>query len=142
MNNNLPHDLLIECRSCGIENNIASYVPSMYIFCNQCRERLIDNDIVQSHHEYICEKCDMKLILLKTTMVKVGESACSCGSTDLLDVGATGLPDEVAKAGGLIDPDENDGAILEDTDWLRPGDSGDLVDDDYEDMFNQDPGQN
>ena len=31
--------------------------------------------------------------------------------------------------------------ILEDTDWLRSGGSGSF-DDDYEDMFNQDPGQN
>jgi len=31
--------------------------------------------------------------------------------------------------------------ILEDTDWIRPGGSGSF-DDDYEDMFNQDPGQN
>jgi len=50
------------------------------------------------------------------------------------------LPAEVLKAGGLNDPSEND-EILEDTDWIRPGGSGSF-DDDYEDMFGQDPGQN
>jgi hypothetical protein len=36
-----PQKILIECRSCGIENQISGYIPGMYIHCNQCRERLI-----------------------------------------------------------------------------------------------------
>ena len=36
----------------------------------------------------------------------------------------------------------DDDEVLEDTDWLRPGDSGNVDDDNYENMFNQDPGQN
>jgi hypothetical protein len=35
----------------------------------------------------------------------------------------------------------DDDEILEDTDWMRSGSEG-VNDDDYEDMFNQDPGQN
>ena len=142
MRDKMPYDLLIECRSCGVENMIADYVPSMRIFCSQCRERLIDLDVIESHCEYICQACDMKLLLLKGTEVKLGESACACGSTDLLEIGETKLPDEAAKAGGLIDRVEGDDGILEDTDWLRPGSSEDYSDEDYEDMFNQDPGQN
>ena len=84
----------------------------------------------------------MRLILLKATEIKLGESACSCGSTDLMNVGETTLPDEVDKAGGLIGLGEDDNEILEDTDWLRPGGSGGVDEDHYEDMFNQDPGQN
>ena len=38
--------------------------------------------------------------------------------------------------------DEIDDEISEDTDWLRPGGSGDTDDDNYEDMFNQDIMQN
>ena len=137
-----PFDLFIECRSCGIENNIADYIPSMLIFCNQCREQLIDIDIVRTHCEYVCQACGMKLLLLKATEVKLGESACACGSKDLLEVGKTQLPDEAAKVGGLIDPIDSDDEILEDTDWLRSGSSENFGDEDYEDMFNQDPGQN
>ena len=137
-----PYGLLIECRSCGIENNIVDYVPSMRIFCSQCRERLIDADIIETHYEYICQACDMRLILLQTTEIKLNESACSCGSADLLKRDKVTIPDEAAQAGGLIDPNEGDDNILEDTDWLRSSGSGDIVDDDYEDMFNQDPGQN
>ena len=139
MNNKIPYDLLVECRSCGIENSIVDYVPSMRIFCSQCRERLIDADIIETHCEYVCQKCDMKMVLLQATEVKPGESACSCGSTDLLKVGKTTLPDEAAKAGGLIDLAEDDDNVLEDTDWLR-SDLSEIDDDNYDDMFNQDPG--
>jgi hypothetical protein len=136
------YDLFMECRSCGVENMITDYNPSMRIFCSQCRERLVDDDLKETHFEYICQECDMRLVLLQTTEVKLGESACSCGSTDVLKIGLTTLPNDVLEAGGLIDPDEKDDPILEDTDWLRPAGSGEITDDDYEDMFNQDPGQN
>ena len=142
MQNKTPYDLFIECRSCGVENNIPDYVPSMRIFCSQCRERLIDVDIVETHCEYICQACDMRLVLLHATEVKSGESACSCGSTDLVNMGKTALPDEVEKAGGLIDLEEGDEEVMEDTDWLRAADPGEVDDDDYNEMFNRDPGQN
>jgi len=139
MNDKKPCDLFIECRSCGVENMITDYVPSMPIFCNQCRERLIDAELTETHLEYVCQACDMRLVLSQETEVKLGESACSCGSTDVLKTGQMTLPAEVLKAGGLNDPSEGD-EISEDTDWIRPGGSGSF-DDDYEDMFNQDPGQ-
>ena len=142
MSHETPCDLFIECRSCNVENMIADYVPSMRIFCSQCRERLIDNDIVGTHFEYVCQACNTRLILLQATEVKLGESTCSCGSTDVLKVGKTTLPDEIAKAGILINKVDGDDETLEDTDWLRPGGSESVADDDYEDMFNQDPGQN
>ena len=136
-----PCDLIIECHSCSIENNFSNYVPSMHIFCSQCRERLVDIDIVETHCEYTCQECDMKMILLKDTEIKLGESVCACGSTDLLKADKTNLPSEAAKAGGLIGLGENDDSILEDTDWLRSDPDG-VDDEEYEDMFNQDPGQN
>ena len=141
MTDKKPYDLFIACRGCRIENMITDYVPSMPIFCNQCRERLIDDELAETHLEYVCQACDMRLVLSQETEVKLGESACSCGSTDVLKTGQTNLSAEVLKAGGLIDPSEEDDEILEDTDWIRPGGSGSF-DDDYEDMFNQDPGQN
>ena len=141
MNDKKPYDLFIECRSCRVENMITDYVPSMPIFCNQCRERLIDNDLTETHLEYVCQGCNMKLVLSQTTEVKLGESACSCGSTDVLKTGKTTLHAEVLKAGGLIDSVEGDDEILEDLDWMRPGGSG-KFDGGYEDMFDQDPGQN
>ena len=141
MNDKKPYDLFIECRSCGVENMITDYVPSMPIFCNQCREPLIGDDLTETHLEYVCQACDMRLVLSQETEVKLGESACACGSTDVLKKGQTTLPAEVLKASGLVDLSKDDDEILEDTDWLRPGESGSF-DDDYEDMFNQDPGQN
>ena len=141
MNDKKPYDLFIECRSCSIENMITDYVPSMPIFCNQCRERLVDDDLIETHLEYICQACDMRLILSQDTEVKLGESACSCGSTDVLKTGRTTLPEEALKARSSIDPIEGDDKVLEDTDWMRPGGS-ESFDDDYEDMFNQDPSQN
>ena len=142
MNDKKPYDLFIECRSCGVENMITDYVPSMPIFCNQCRERLIDDELTETHLEYVCQACDMRLVLSQETEVKLGESACSCGSTDVLKTGQTTLPVEVLEAGGFVDPSEGDDEILEDTDWLRASGPGGIGDDDYEEMFNQDPGQN
>ena len=140
MYDKLPSDLLIECRGCGVENMITDYDLGVLIFCSQCRDHLIDDDIVETHVEYACQQCDMRMVLLEDTEVEIGESACSCGSTDILKVGKTSLPMEAAKAGGKIQFGEEDD-ILEDTDWMKSG-SGDIGDDDYEDMFNQDPGQN
>ena len=142
MHDKTSFDLLIECPSCGVENLIADYVPSMHIFCSQCREQLIDADIIKTHCEYICQACDMRLVLLKETEVKSDGSACSCGSTDLRKVDKITLAEEVAKAGGLIDLDQADDNVMEDVDWLRPADPGETTDEDYEDMFNQDPGHN
>ncbi|SVD11549.1 uncharacterized protein METZ01_LOCUS364403, partial [marine metagenome] len=53
-----PYNLFIECRSCGIENSIVDYVPSMHVFCSQCREQLIDFDIADTHCEYVCQECE------------------------------------------------------------------------------------
>ena len=91
MHDKTSFDLLIECRCCDVENLIADYVPGMHIFCSQCREKLIDADIIETHCEYICQACDMRLVLLKKTEVKLGGSTCSCGSTDLLKVDKTTL---------------------------------------------------
>ena len=139
MHDKASHDLLIGCRSCGVENMIADYVTSMRIFCSQCRDPLIDDDIIETHIEYVCQACDARLILLEATEVQLGESACQCGSKDVLRVGKTALPSEALQAGGLAD--NGDDEVLEDTDWMRSG-SGDIIDDNYEDMFDQDPGQN
>ena len=141
MNDKKPCDLFIECRSCGVENMITDYVPSTRIFCSQCRERLVDDDLMESHLEYVCQACDMKMVLLQATEVKLGESACSCGSKDVSKIGKTTLPAEVLEAGGLVEQAMDDDEILEDTDWMRSSSEG-VNDDDYEDMFNQDPGQN
>ena len=142
MYNKSSYDLLIECRSCRVENMIAGYTPSMRIFCSQCREDLVEIDLGETHYEYICQSCDMRLVLLQTTEIEPGKSSCSCGSTDLLNMDEVTLPDEAAEGSGLIGPDENNDEALEDTDWLRSGESGSADDEDYNNMFNQDPGQN
>jgi len=141
MYDKVSFDLLIECRCCDVENLITDYVPSMHIYCSQCRERLMDDDILETHCEFTCQECSMKMVLLKDTEVKIGRSVCACGSADLRKVGKTTLLEEAAKAGGLIGRGEDEEGILEDTDWLR-SDPGSIDDEDYEDMFNQDPGQN
>ena len=47
-----PHDLLIECTDCGVENMFSEYSPEDVTICNQCRTQLIQPDFDQTHNEY------------------------------------------------------------------------------------------
>ena len=137
----MSFDLLIECWCCDVENLIADYNPSMPIFCSQCRGRLLDLSMSETYCEYNCQECNMKMVLSNDTEVKLGESKCACGSANLHKVNKTTLPSLAAKEGGLTDLNDEDNSISENTDWLRSDPSA-IDDEDYEDMFNQDPGQN
>ena len=83
----------------------------------------------------------MGVVLLKETGFPERESACFCGSTDLVEKDFADFADKAASAGLLFDTKGDGDELLEDTDWLR-SDSTVTKDEDYNEMFDQDPGQN
>lgn len=131
-----PIDLLVACRACGVENLIDSYTPDLPAVCSQCRERLIDMDLVDSHQEIKCGDCGMALLLPKDTEISK-ESTCRCGSSNLFLQAAPTIPLLAQEAGAFKDEDAD--PADDDFDWCRPS-SGDETSEDYNDIFDNDPG--
>ena len=132
-----PIDLLVACRACGIENLIDGYTPELPAVCSQCRERLIDRDLMESHQEIKCGDCGMVLLLPKTTEVTAGESTCRCGSPNLFLQATPTLPLLAETAEAL--KNEDAGPVNDDFDWCRPAGNEDISGD-YNDIFDNDPG--
>jgi hypothetical protein len=132
-----PIDLLVACRACGIENLIDSYTPELPAVCSQCRERLIDMDLMDSHQEIKCGDCGMALLLPKTTEVTAGESTCRCGSSNLFLQAAPSIPLLAQEAGAFKNEDAD--PANGDFDWCRPS-SNEEISEDYNDIFDNDPG--
>jgi DNA-directed RNA polymerase subunit RPC12/RpoP len=132
-----PIDLLIACKSCGIENLIDGYTPDLPAVCSQCRERLIELDLMESHQEIRCGDCKMALLLPKSTEVTAGESTCRCGSSNLFLQSAPTIPLLAETAGAF--KDEDDRPEKEGFDWCRPA-SNEEISDDYNEVFDNDPG--
>jgi len=138
MSSHKPIELLVACRSCGIENLIPNYTPGMPAVCSQCRERLIDMELMDSHKEVVCGDCAMTLLLLRKTEITMGESTCRCGSSNLALQDSPSIPllSEEAKAHQV---NEDDDALDSDFDWCRPA-PVDEMSGDYNDVFDDDPG--
>jgi DNA-directed RNA polymerase subunit RPC12/RpoP len=135
-----PRDLLIECASCGIENIFSEYTPDQPTFCNQCRDRLIHPDFNETHNEYRCEDCGFSVCLLKETEFDEGNTPCRCGSTNVFKVEPSTIAEDAEEAGAFELEEENDAS--EEFDWYR-SDSGNMdTMDDYNELFDQDPGAN
>ena len=138
MTGSKPIDLLIECEACKIENMITGYTPGQPTICNQCRGRLIEPNLNETHKEYVCSDCAMVLCLLNKTEITTGESVCRCGGKQILKIDEPKLKSEAASAGAfeLNDPE---GDASEDFDWCR----SDPVDatDTYNELFDDDPAQ-
>ncbi len=132
-----PKDLLIECRACKIENLVGDYTPELPIVCSQCRERLIDLDLEQTHKEYVCDDCGMSVLLFKETEITAGESTCRCGSTRLTLLDSPETPKLADKAGAFAG-DSGDTNDVEDFDWCRPS-PNESISEDYNDVFDNDP---
>lgn len=132
-----PMELLVACRSCGIENSIPDYTPGFFAACGQCRERLIDMELMDSHKELVCGDCGMTLLLLKDTEVKPGGSTCKCGGSNLALQASPSIPRLAEEAGSS----KKAGASLveDDFDWCRPA-SNEEASEDYNDIFDNDPG--
>lgn len=128
-------EIFVECKGCGVENFFGDYSPGNVIVCNQCRDRLVDADIDDTHNAFVCDDCGLTLFLLKETEVIPGESTCRCGGASLSEIEISDVASDYVS---FPDNEDEDDEPLEDTDWLREG-SANPDDDDYNDMFNQDP---
>jgi len=138
MSSHKPIELLVACRSCGIENLIPDYTPGRSAVCSQCREGLIAIELMDSHKEVVCGDCGMTLLLPRSAEITVGDSTCRCGSFSLLLQDFPSIPllaeeAKTSKVGGDEDP------IDTDFDWCRPA-SVDEISEDYNDVFDDDPG--
>ncbi len=136
-----PQDLLVECADCGIENIFSDYEPEQLTVCSQCRSGLIKSDFNQTHNEYQCDDCGFVMCLLKETPFEQGKTACRCQSFNILKVAQSSLYEEAEEAGafelGEEDLDTDPGE-----DWCRSDLSDIKANDDYNEMFDHDPGDN
>ena len=137
-----PHDLLIECANCSVENIFSDYTPEMVTICNQCRGRLILSDFNQTHNEYRCDDCGFVLCLSKDTPFEKGKTACRCQSFNIRKIGKSTLYEETEEAGTFEEKDRDDDVVEPDEDWCRSDLSDIETRDDYNEMFDQDPGNN
>ncbi len=133
-----PIELLIACRSCGIENLLVDYTPGGPAVCSQCREGLIDMELMDSHKEVVCGDCGMTLLLSRDTEITMGESTCRCGSSNLSLQDSPSIPllAEEAKASKVHGDDD---PVDSDFDWCRPAPAKEISED-YNDVFDDDPG--
>ncbi|MDH5761931.1 MAG: hypothetical protein OEZ51_03020 [Nitrospinota bacterium] len=136
-----PHDLLIECSDCGVENIFSEYSPEQLTICNQCREMLIQPDFNQTHNEYQCDDCGFVMCLAKDTPFEPGKTACRCQSFNIVKVDHSTLYEEAEEA-GAFDLDEEELETSPSDDWCRSDLSSIETSDDYNEMFDMDPSDN
>ena len=128
---------LIECPACGIENLYSDFTTGKSAVCNQCREKLLSPNLINSHKGHTCDNCDMAFILKNETEFMSGESECQCGSSDFsaVDIGPFVADLQTVEASSFDEDESND----DDFDWCRPN-QDDSIDGDYNNMFDDDPG--
>jgi len=136
-----PHDLLIECVDCGVENIFSEYTPEQLTICNQCRTRLIQPDFDQTYNEYRCDDCGFIMCLSKDTLFEKDKTACRCGSFNIQHISKSTLYEDAEEA-GAFDLDEEDIETTPTDDWCRSDLSGIEASEDYNEMFDHDPGDN
>jgi hypothetical protein len=136
-----PHDLLIECSDCGVENMFADYTPEQVTICNQCRTRLIQPDFDQTHNEYWCDDCGFVMCLSKDTKFEKGKTACRCGSFNIQKISKSTLYEDAEEA-GTFELDNEDLDTTPSDDWCRSDLSDIEASEDYNEIFDQDPGDN
>lgn len=138
MSSHKPIELLIACRSCGIENLIVDYTPGLPAVCSQCREQLIAMELMDSHKEVVCGDCGMTLLLTRDTEITMGESTCRCGSSNLALQDSPSIP-LLAEEAKTLNKQEDEDPADSDFDWCRPA-PAEEISDDYNDIFDDDPG--
>ena len=129
-------EILIECRGCSVENVINNYSPDSFLVCNQCRERLVEPDFCDIYRQYNCQDCGFAVFVKSSSDFKVGESACRCEGTNFKQVDPKPFFQKVEKAVGFLPEDDLDD---DGPDWYR---SESIEDDNYENMFDDDPSNN
>lgn len=130
---------MIECKGCGTENLFNGYTAHQFLNCTQCRDRLIAPDLDETHREFVCQDCELVLVLLEKTEITPGEATCRCGGHNIVAVNTPSILTAAAAAGALdhaaemIDPEE-------DFDWCR-SESNETGLDDFNELFDKDPAQ-
>ena len=131
-----PFDLLIECGGCGLENLISGFTPNSHAICNQCRENMLAYDLEKMYQGHICDACERVLLLKKGTDFVNGESECQCGNQDFTDFEMKRFSDTLTQTREhTFDNLEDDASF----DWCRPTNDS-LPEDDYNEIFDDDPG--
>lgn len=133
-----PIDLLVACRSCKAENFIGRYTPELPAVCSQCRERLIDMELMESHKEVVCGDCGMTMLLFNDTEITPGQSNCRCGSTNLFLQDSPSIPMLAQEANAFGNSKDGD-PVEDDFDWCRSS-SDEEASEDYNEIFDKDPG--
>ena len=133
----VEQSFLIECPACGIENLLSDFIPGRSAVCNQCRETLLNPSLIDSHKGHTCDDCGMAFILKNETEFIPGESECPCGSSDFsrFEIGPFIADLKAAEASSIAEQDTKE----DDFDWCRP-DQGEPLEDDYNNIFDDDPG--
>ncbi len=133
----VEQSFLIECPACGIDNLLADFTPGSPAICNQCREKLLNPGLIDSHKGHTCDNCTMAFILKNETEFTSGESECQCGGSDfsVLEIGPFVADLQAAEAAGSAENESAD----DDFDWCRPG-PDDSLEGDYNNIFDDDPG--
>ena len=127
-------EIMIECRSCGIQNIFNDYSPKDFLVCNQCRERLIEPDFCEIYRQFECQDCGFIMFILHQTEFKTGESACRCKGTNIQQRDPAPFLGQVKRAGAL---DIEDKPLDDSSDWYR---SEPIAENDYDEMFDKDIG--
>lgn len=135
MSNGTPRDILIQCQACSIENMFGGYTPEQLIFCNQCRDRLIEPNLKEVCSQFDCQDCGLSILILKKTPFVIGDAICRCGSKNLLRVESITLYDDAVRAGTF---DEDDMSSQE-GDWYRSEHVNEEAED-YNKLFDDDLG--
>ena len=126
--------LLVECPACGIENLLGDKVSEFTAVCNQCREYLMGQDLINSHTGHSCKECGMVYLLKKSSGFVIGESECQCGSSNFNPAEVDGFVNDFQP------PElEDSNNIDDDFDWCRPA-PDEKLEDDYNNLFDDDPG--
>ena len=131
-----PRDMRVECQESRIENVFTDYTPATVILCNQCREQMLHPDLNESHNEYRCDDCGFSICLLKKTEFAEGETPCRCESLNIHRINPSTLYEDALKAGAFEENDLETG----DFDWFRSEST--TTNDNYDEIFDQDPGNN
>ena len=133
----VEQSFLIECPACGIENLLSDFTPGRSAVCNQCRETLLNPSLIDSHKGHTCDDCGMAFILKNETKFILGESECTCGSSDFsrFEIGPCIADLQAAEASSIAEQDTEQ----DDFDWCR-SDQDEPLEGDYNNIFDDDPG--
>lgn len=134
---NIPFELLIECGGCGLENLAPAFTFGDHAICNQCRENMLAYNLSDTHQGHTCDSCERVYLLKAETEFVNGESECQCGTQDFTELDMKEFSDKVAKAQQAALKDEDPDTKF---DWCRPAKNNDVNPEDYNEIFDDNPG--